>query len=70
MVLNLSIEDKERIASGDIETLKKVLVDCRLENIEHLTNNDKADIAKYQGIGQLVSDLLDIFQLKVCLKKD
>lgn len=69
IVLTTTPEEKERIASGDMETLKKVLIKFRKENISHLTNID-SDISKYQGAGQLVSELLDIFQLKVCLKED
>ena len=68
-LLTVSTEEQERIVSGDMETLKKVLIKFRLENIEHLTNLDK-DISTKQGAGQLVSDLLAIFQLKVCLNKD
>ena len=68
-MLTVSQEDKERIASGDMETLKKVLIKFRVDNIEYLTNLDK-DISKQQGAGQVVSDLLAIFQLKVCLNKD
>jgi hypothetical protein len=69
MIINIDNETKERIASGDMEALKKVLTKFRTENIEHLTHHE-GDVSRYQGAGQLVSALLDIFQLKVCLKKD
>lgn len=69
ITLTTTPEERERIASGEMEILKKVLIKFREENISHLTNVD-SDISKYQGAGQLVSELLDIFQLKVCLKKD
>ena len=68
-MLTVTSEEKERISSGDMEVLKKVLIKFRIDNIEYLTNLDK-DISKQQGAGQLVSDLLAIFQLKVCLNKD
>lgn len=68
-MLTVTSEEKERISSGDMEVLKKVLIKFRIENIEYLTDLDK-DISKQQGAGQLVSDLLAIFQLKVCLNKD
>jgi len=67
-MLTVTSEEKERISSGDMETLKKVLIKFRIDNIEYLTNLDK-DISKQQGAGQLVSDLLAIFQLEVCLNK-
>ena len=69
IILTATPEDKKPIASGDMDTLKKVLIKFREENIGHLTNVD-SDLSKYQGAGQLVSELLDIFQLKVCLKED
>jgi len=68
-MLTVTSEERERISSGDMEVLKKVLIKFRVDNIEYLTNLDK-DISKQQGAGQLVSDLLAIFQLKVCLNKD
>ena len=68
-MLTVTSEERERISSGDMEVLKKVLIKFRIDNIEYLTNLDK-DISKQQGAGQLVSDLLAIFQLKVCLNKD
>lgn len=68
-MLTVTPDEKERIASGDMESLKKVLIKFRLDNIEYLTDLDR-DISKQQGAGQLVSDLLAIFQLKVCLNKD
>jgi len=68
-LLTVTPDERERIVSGDMEALKKVLIKFRIENIEYLTNLDK-DISKQQGAGQLVSDLLAIFQLKVCLNKD
>ena len=69
IILTTTPEERERISSGDMEILNEVLIKFRKENISHLTNVD-GDISKYQGAGQLVSELLDIFQLKVCLKKD
>ncbi len=67
-LLTASTEEKERIASGDMEVLKEVLIRFRLDNIDYLTKLDK-DISKQQGAGHLVSDLLAIFQLEVCLNK-
>jgi hypothetical protein len=69
MWLSLTKEQKEKIASGNMEALKNSLVKCRIDNISYLTSNT-TDVSKYQGVGQLVDELLDIFQLKICLKKE
>lgn len=69
MWLSATKEQKERIAAGDTKALTDVLGRCRLDGIKDLTHN-AGDLNRYQGVAQLVDELLDIFKLKICLKKD
>lgn len=69
MWLSISKEQRERIAAGDTKALTDVLSKCKIDGIKDLTYN-AGDLNKYQGVAQLVDELLDIFKLKICLKKD
>lgn len=68
-MLVVSRSEKNAIATGDIEVLKQVLSKTRLDNIVQLSSR-KEDHRFFQGAGQLLTELLDIFQLKVCLKSE
>jgi len=66
--LTFKTNEKERIASGDMEALKEVLIRYRVENVDRLTNL-ATDLGIHQGAGQLVAEILDVFKLNVCLKE-